>query len=92
MLLAGVAWDQSKMDEISAAATPSTTASSRFLELIEDLSVKDIPVLPEDPVEAFLLRKPKRDEGQRPDLIRRTSTLYDKERLAKRDRAPKVTT
>jgi len=60
------------------------------LELIEDLSVKDIPVLPEDPVEAFLQRRPKRDDGQR-DLIRRTSTLFDKER-AKRDRPPKVTT
>lgn len=89
LLLAGVPWDQSKMDEMSSCATPSTSASSRFLELIEDLSVKDIPVLPEDPVEAFLQRRPKRDDGQR-DLIRRTSTLFDKER-AKRDRPPKVT-
>eukprot|EP00913_Durusdinium_trenchii_P021726 g20412.t1 len=35
MLLAGVPWDQSKMDEMSSCTTPSTSASSRFLELIE---------------------------------------------------------
>lgn len=92
MLLAGVPWDQSKMDEMSSCTTPSTSASSRFLELIEDLSVKDIVPCPEDPVEAFLSRrKPKRDEGQKPDLLRRTSTLHDKER-SKRDRTPKVLT
>ncbi|CAJ1378013.1 unnamed protein product, partial [Effrenium voratum] len=71
MALAGVPWNQSKMDEISTMA-PSSLQNSRFSELIEDLRVKDISVLPEDPVESFLQRS-KRDDSPKFELAKKHS-------------------
>ena len=51
--LAPLVWDDWKLGEIATTATPSTSASTRLQELKEDLNVKAIQVLPEDPVEAI---------------------------------------
>jgi len=95
-LLAGVPWDKDKTEsemlftQSTMTPRPSDMFSSRFSELIEDLSVKDIPVLPEDPVETFLQRKPKRDDAGSKSLVKKTSSYYfDKDRPVKKSTVQK---